>query len=85
MKIYLLSIRNVRYVPSMTNNLIPPFIMREAGLIVNDVPRIHTKLEELVNETRCIVAKESEVSMNLNVKSVRSSKITLEIESNLTN
>ena len=47
MKTYLLSIRNALYVPSMSHNLIPPFILREAGLLVNDVPRIHTKVEEL--------------------------------------
>jgi hypothetical protein len=34
---------NALHVPSMTNNLVPPFIMREAGIIVNDVPKIHTK------------------------------------------
>ena len=27
----------------MTNNLVPPFIMREAGVIVNEVPKIQTK------------------------------------------
>jgi hypothetical protein len=31
----------VLYVKSMDNNLIPPFILREAGLIVNDKPKIH--------------------------------------------
>ena len=29
---------NALYVPTMTNNLVPPFIMREAGVIVNKVP-----------------------------------------------
>ena len=67
MKTYLLSIRNALYVPSMTHNLIPPFIMREAGLVVNDVPRIHMKQEELTNETHCIVAREDDVGVNLKV------------------
>ena len=67
MKTYLLSIRNALYVPSMSHNLIPPFILREAGLIVNDVPRIHTKVEELTNETHCIVARESEVGIDLKI------------------
>ena len=39
----------------MSHNLIPPFIMREAGLIVNDVPRIHTRSEDLNNGTHCIL------------------------------
>ena len=38
---HILVIRNALYVPSMTNHLIPPFIMREAGIQVNDVPKIH--------------------------------------------
>ena len=67
MKTYLLTVRNALYVPSMTHNLIPPFIMREAGLTVNDVPRIHTKVDELTNETHSIVAKESEVGMDLRI------------------
>lgn len=37
---YILIIRNAIYVPSMSNNLIPPFIMRECGITVNDVPKI---------------------------------------------
>ena len=40
---YILLIHNALYVPSMTHTLIPPFIMREAGLVVNDTPKIHTQ------------------------------------------
>jgi hypothetical protein len=36
----ILVIQNALHMPAMDNNLIPPFIMREAGLIVNDVPKI---------------------------------------------
>ena len=32
--------RNALHVPSMDNNLIPPFIMREAGIDVRDVPKL---------------------------------------------
>ena len=38
---YHLLFRNALYVPSMQHNLIPPFILREAGFQINDVPRIH--------------------------------------------
>ena len=38
---YILIIRNVIHVPSMENNLIPPFLLREAGIIVNDKAKIH--------------------------------------------
>jgi hypothetical protein len=40
-KAYLLIIRNAVHVPSMNNNLIPPFVMREIGIHVNDIPKIH--------------------------------------------
>ena len=56
MKTFILTVRNALHVKSMAHNLVPPFILREAGLLVNDVPRIHTKPEELTNETHCIVS-----------------------------
>ena len=40
-KDYILVVRNALYVPSLEHNLIPPFIMREAGLEVRDIPKIH--------------------------------------------
>ena len=39
---HVLVIRNCLHVPTMKNNLIPPFIMREAGVVVNDWPKIHS-------------------------------------------
>ena len=41
MKTYPLIVRNALYVQSMVNNLIPPFIMREVGLEVREIPKIH--------------------------------------------
>ena len=37
---HILVIRNALHVPSMRNNLIPPFIMREAGIQLRDTPKI---------------------------------------------
>ena len=34
-------VRNDLCVPTMDINLIPPFILREAGLVLNDTPKIH--------------------------------------------
>lgn len=34
---------NALHVPTMNHHLIPPFIMREAGVTVNDVAKIHVK------------------------------------------
>jgi hypothetical protein len=35
-------LRNVSQVPSMKDNLMPPFVMREAGIRVNATPKIQT-------------------------------------------
>jgi len=40
-KSHLLIIQDALHVPAMVNNLIPPFAMREAGVHVGDVPKIH--------------------------------------------
>ena len=37
----ILVIRNALYVPSMEYNLIPPFMIREAGVKLRDTPKIH--------------------------------------------
>ena len=36
-------VRNALHVPSMNNNSIPPFIIQEVGIDMNDTPRIHVK------------------------------------------
>ena len=40
---YILVIRNALHVPAMKTNLIPPFMMREAGVQVNDIPKIQVE------------------------------------------
>ena len=57
LKTYILVIKNALHVPSMNHNFVPTFILREVGLIVNDVPKIHTRQEDLSNETHFIVSK----------------------------
>ena len=37
----LLVVRNAICVPNMDINLIPPLILREAGLVLNDTTKIH--------------------------------------------
>ena len=47
-KAHILIVRNALSVPAMEHNLIPPFIMQEAGIRVNDTPKIqvHDPTEE---------------------------------------
>ena len=37
----ILLIRSGLYVPSMSNNLLPPFMLREAQITINEDPKIH--------------------------------------------
>ena len=37
----ILIIRRGLYDPSTSNNLLPPFMLREAGITINEVPKIH--------------------------------------------
>ena len=40
---YIMIAHNALHVPSMTHNLVPPFMMREAGIEVNECAKIHAK------------------------------------------
>jgi hypothetical protein len=64
-KEYILVIRNALYVPSMKNNLLPPFILRQAGIEVNDVPKIHTN--EPTQSTHSVTFKETNFTIPLSL------------------
>ena len=40
---YIFVIRNSLHVPAMNNNLLPPFLIREAGIELHDTPKIQVK------------------------------------------
>ena len=56
-KSYILVIRNGIHTPSMMNNLIPLLLIREAGVAVNDKPKIHT--EDLTVNDHVLIFKET--------------------------
>ena len=63
---YLLLIKNALYVPSMENNLIPPFIMREAGIVVNDVPKIHVEDPQVEHHSLYFKKENVRIPLSLN-------------------
>ena len=65
---YFLVFKNALYVPSMDHNLIPPFIMREAGVVVNDVPKIHCDPPR--NDDHCIIFKDANLRIPLKLDGV---------------
>jgi hypothetical protein len=68
-KTYILLMKNVLYVQTMERNLIPPFILRKAGLIVNDVPRINCG-KELNDESHCIIERDVGMKIRLSLRGI---------------
>jgi hypothetical protein len=57
---YILVIQNVLHVPSMKNNLLPPFVMREAGIHVYDKPKIQVAEPTAEDHSICFLRQDSE-------------------------
>ena len=66
--VYVLVVRNALHVPSMDNNLIPPFIMRAGGISVNDIQNIHC--EDLAVYDHCVLFHQSNTWMPLKLNGV---------------
>ena len=68
-QVFLFIAKNVLYVESMDDNLVPPFILREAGLDVRDKPKIHCPIDELTEEDHTIQDKDSGLLIPLRLRS----------------
>jgi hypothetical protein len=55
--VYILLIQNTLYVPSLDHNVLPPFMMREAGVVVKDTPNI--QLEDPSEEDHALTFPET--------------------------
>ena len=66
-------LRNVLYIKSMDDNLIPPFILREAGLTVNDKVKIHCQEGTVAEEDHTIQECETALFITMQLKSIFSS------------
>jgi hypothetical protein len=60
---YILLIRNALYLPTLENNLIPPFIMHEGGVIVRDTAKIHC--DDPTEDDHCIQFRSHELRIPL--------------------
>ena len=63
LKSYVLVMKNALYVKEMSHNLIPPFVMREAGLFVSETAKIH--VAEPSVDTHCIRCKDPDLRIPL--------------------
>ena len=65
-KTYIFVLRNALYIPSMSHNLLPPFILREAGIKCDDVPKIHCKNPSIENHSISFPDSELRIPLMLN-------------------
>ena len=63
---YLLVVMNAISVPSMDHNLIPPFIMREAGIDVKSTPKIHVEDPCVEDHSICLKEENLRIPLKLN-------------------
>ena len=67
---YLLVLRNVLYIESIYDNLIPPFILREAGLIVNEIAKIHCEPGKATKEDYTIQEGKTGLFFTMQLRSI---------------
>ena len=59
-------LKKTLYVPSMDINLINPFIVREAGVVINDKPKIHVCDPSLDDHAIIFVKDNMRIPLKLN-------------------
>ena len=67
-KTFILIFKNALHVPSLEHNLIPPFILREAGIKVNDTAKIHKS--EPSNEDHSIIIEDESLTIPLQLNGI---------------
>ena len=66
---YLLVVRNALYVEDMEENLISLFILREAGLVVNECAKQHRPYGEATDDDHTIQCKEVSLKIPMKIRS----------------
>ena len=66
-KSYILLMRNALYVPELKMNLIPPFIMREGGLEVDECPKSQAQVPTVSNHSMYSKDQDLRIHFDLNV------------------
>ena len=67
-EIYVLIVRNALHIPHLRNNLIPPFVMRAAGVTLNETTKIHSKDPTI--DDHCITFEDSDLRIPLQLSGV---------------
>ena len=67
-KSYIVVIWNTLHVPPMANNLLPPFMLREAGVEVNDKAKIH--MQDPTTDNHAIIFSETGFKIPLSLSGI---------------
>ena len=70
-KTYLLLMRNTLHIPELPLNLIPPFIMREGGIIVDECPK--SQLQNLSVENHSMWCEDAKLRIHFELNGIFSS------------
>ena len=65
---YILVMRNALLIPTMDHNLIPPFLLREAGLFVDETPKCQLKAPTVTNHS--IIDSDSGMHIHLDLNGI---------------
>ena len=69
-KTCLLVVRNALHVPSMKHHLIPPFVMREAGVVVNEVPKFQIGADDRSVEDHSLCFEKSKLRIHMKLDGI---------------
>lgn len=67
-KTHILVLYNALYVPSVDNNLVPPFVVRRRGHTINDVPKI--QCSDPTEDNHCIQFEDTEIRIPLQLTGI---------------
>ena len=65
---YILVMRNALLIPTMDHNLIPPFLIREAGLFLDETPKCQLKAPSVTNHS--IIDSDSGMHIHLDLNGI---------------
>ena len=71
---YILVMRNALLIPTMDHNLIPPFLIREAGLFLDETPKYHASLPTVSNHS--IIDSDTGMHIHLDLNGIFSYFLT---------
>ena len=80
-KSYILVIQNTLHVPSIVNNLLPPFMLSETGVELNDKAKIH--MQDLTTDDHMIIFSETGFKIPLSLSGIFSYFTTTKLTNNI--